>query len=89
METCFHVHRRRTDGMRQKYFRDAYAASRCYDDRSTPRTDHMMLRRMARGLRNDGLSRRVETDERVTTLFTKKKSSQEHVRAVSRTEPVP
>ena len=30
----------------------------------------------------------AETDERVTTLFTKK-SSQEHVRAVSRTEPVP
>ena len=29
----------------------------------------------------------AETDERVTTLFTKK--SQEHVRAVSRTEPVP
>ena len=29
-----------------------------------------------------------ETDERVTTLFPKK-SSQEHVRAVSRTEPVP
>ena len=36
METFFHVHRRRTDGMRQKYFRDAYAASRCCDDRSTP-----------------------------------------------------
>ena len=31
----------------------------------------------------------AETDERVTTLFTKKKSSQEQVRAVSRTEPVP
>ena len=31
----------------------------------------------------------AETDERVTTLFTKKKSSQEHIRAVSRTEPVP
>ena len=29
----------------------------------------------------------AETDERATTLFTKKKSSQEHVRA--RTEPVP
>ena len=31
----------------------------------------------------------AETDERVTTLFTKKKSPQEHVRAVSRAEPVP
>ena len=30
----------------------------------------------------------AETEERVTTLFTKK-SSQEHVRAVFRTEPVP
>ena len=30
----------------------------------------------------------TETDERVTTLFTKK-PSQEHSRAVSRTEPVP
>ena len=30
----------------------------------------------------------AETDERFTTLFTKK-SSQEHVRAVSRSEPVP
>ena len=30
----------------------------------------------------------AETDERVTILFTKKYSSQEHVRAVSRTEPV-
>ena len=26
METSFHVHHRRTDGMRQEYFRDAYAA---------------------------------------------------------------
>ena len=57
VETSFHVHRRRTDGMRQKYFRDAYAASRCCDDRSTPRTDHVVLRGMARGLRNDGLGR--------------------------------
>ena len=31
----------------------------------------------------------AETDELVTTLFTRKKASQEHVRAVSRTEPVP
>ena len=30
----------------------------------------------------------AETDEQVTTMFTKK-SSQEYVRAVSRTEPVP
>ena len=30
----------------------------------------------------------AETDERVMTRFTKK-SSQEHVRAISRTEPVP
>ena len=59
VETPFHVHRRRTDGMRQKYFRDAYATSICYDDRSTPRTDHVVLRRMARGLRNDRLSRRA------------------------------
>ena len=59
VETSFHVHRRRTDGMRQKYFRDAYAASRFCDDRSTPRTDHVVLRRMARGLRNDGLGRRA------------------------------
>ena len=36
METSFHVHRRRTDGMRQMYFHDAYVASRCRDDRSTP-----------------------------------------------------
>ena len=59
VETSFHVHRRRSDGMRKKYFRDAYAASRCCDDRSTPRTDHVVLRRMARGLRNDGLGRRA------------------------------
>ena len=64
VETSFHVHRRRTDGMRQKYFHDAYAASRYCDDRSTPppptpRTDHVVLRRMARGLRNDGLGRRA------------------------------
>ena len=97
METSLHVHRRWTDGMRQEYFRDAYVASRCYDDRSTSRKDHVVLRRMARGLRNDGLGRRAvrglptaamfesttrnfividdlmaETDERVTTLFTKK-----------------
>ena len=57
--TSFHVHRRRTDGMRQKYFRDAYAESRYCDDRSTPRTDHVVLRRMSRGLRNDGLGRRA------------------------------
>ena len=59
VETSFHVHRRRSDGMRQKYFRDAYATSRCCDDRSTSRTDHVVLRRMARGLRNDGLGRRA------------------------------
>ena len=59
VETSFHVHRRRTDGMRQKYFRDVYAASRCCDERSTPRMDHVVLRRMARGLRNDGLGRRA------------------------------
>ena len=59
VETSFHVHRRRTDGMRQKYFHDAYAASRCCDDRSTLRTDHVVLRRMTRGLRNDGLGRRA------------------------------
>ena len=82
-----------------RYFRDAYAASRCCDDRSTPppRKDHVVLRRMASGLRNDGRSRRAvrgrvaerkyfrfgnliiiddlmaETDERVTTMFTKKR----------------
>ena len=59
METSLHVHRRRTDGMRQKYFRYAYVASRCCDDRSTSRKNQVVLRRMARGLRNDGLSRRA------------------------------
>ena len=49
VETSFHVHRRRAEGMWQKYFRDAYAASRCYDDRSSPRPNHVVLRRMARG----------------------------------------
>ena len=33
--------------MRQKYVRNAYAASRCCDDLSTPRKDHVVLRRMA------------------------------------------
>ena len=45
--------------MWKKYFRDTYAASRCYDDQSTSRTDHLVLKRMARCLRNDGLSRRA------------------------------
>ena len=36
METFFNMLRRRTDGKRQEHFRDAYAASRCRDDRSTP-----------------------------------------------------
>ena len=55
METSLHVHRRRTDGVRQEYFRDVYVASRCCNDRSTSRKNHVVLRRMARGLRNDGL----------------------------------
>ena len=59
VETSFHVRRRRTDGMRQKYFREAYAALRYCDDRSNPRTDHVVLRRMERGLRNDELGRRA------------------------------
>ena len=59
METSLHVHRRRTDGMRQEYFRDAYVASRCCDDRFTSRKNHVVLRRIARGLRNDGRGRRA------------------------------
>ena len=59
METSLHVHRRRTDGMRQEHVRDASVASRRCDDRSTSRKDHVVLRRMARGLRNDGLDSRV------------------------------
>ena len=59
METSFHVHRRWTDGMWQKYDSDAYAASRCCNDRSTPRTDHVVFRRMARRLSNDGISQRA------------------------------
>ena len=55
--------RRRTKGMREKYFRDAYAASRCRNDRSNPRNVHevlrRMLRRMAIHLRYDGFSRRA------------------------------
>ena len=59
METSLHVHRRRTDGVRQEYFRDAYVASRCCNDRSTSRKNHVVLRRIARGLRNDGLGPRA------------------------------
>ena len=59
METSLHVHRRRTDGVQQEYFRDAYVASRCCDDRSTARKNNVVLRRMARGLRNDGLGPRA------------------------------
>ena len=59
METPLHVHRRRTDGVRQEYFRDAYVASRRCDDRSTARTNNVVLRRMARGLRNDELGSRA------------------------------
>ena len=59
METSLHVHRRRTDGMRQEHFREAYVASRCCDDRSTSRKNHVVLRKIARGLRNNGLNRRA------------------------------
>ena len=100
VETSFYVHRRRTDGMRQKYFRDAYAASRCCDDRSTPpperikwcygewqeayATMDLVDVRFEEGLPSasmfDSSTRNLvvindlmaETDERVTTLFTKK-----------------
>ena len=98
VETSFHVHRRRTDGMQQKYFRDAYAASRCCDDRSTPEritwcygewqeayaTMDLVDLRFEEGLPSasmfDSSTRNLividdlmaETDERVTTLFTKK-----------------
>ena len=40
--------------MRQKQVRDAYAASRCRYDRK----DHVMLRRMATRLRDDGIIQR-------------------------------
>ena len=100
METSFHVHRRRTDGMRQNYYCDAYAASRCCDDRSTPRKDHVVLRRMAIRLRHDGFSRRAVRGRVAECEHFRfgneephrhklKKSSQEHVRAVSRIEPAP
>ncbi len=98
VETSFHVNRRRTDGMRQKYFRDAYATSRCCDDRSTPEritwcygewqeayaTMDLVDARFEEGLPSasmfDSSTRNLividdlmaKTDERVTTLFTKK-----------------
>ena len=59
METSLHVRRRRTDGMRQEHVRDASVTSRNRDDRSTPRKDHVVLRRMARGLRDNGLDSRT------------------------------
>ena len=59
METPLHVRRRRTNGMRQEHVRDAPVASRHLDDRSTPRKDHVVLRRMARGLRDNGLDSRA------------------------------
>ena len=45
--------------MRQEHVRDASVASRCCNDRSTSRKHHVVLRRMARGLRNDGLDSRA------------------------------
>ena len=45
--------------MRQEHVRDASVASRHCNDRSASRKDHVVLRRVARGLRNDGLDSRA------------------------------
>ena len=46
-----HVHRCRTDGLRYHYVCCAFATQRLRDDRSATRTRHLVLRRMADGIR--------------------------------------
>ena len=74
METSFHVHYA-TMELVDVWFEEGLPCASMFDSakRNSIIIDDLM----------------AETDERVATLFTKKKSSQEHVRAVFRTEPVP
>ena len=63
--------------MWQKYFRDAYAALRCGNDRSIPRTDQFEEGLPSASMFDSSTRKLIviddlmaETDERFTTLFT-------------------